>query len=492
VFDVIGFFDVADLTIGRDPLVELPMETYRPAEGLLVRDVAGTELTRPVRLAQDNTPFGFLTSPPLLLTGHEVARALLGDRCISAIRVRVRGSETMDAETVARIERVAKEIQVRTGLRVDVTIGSSPTRREVFVAGLPPSGDKPGVDPLGYVELPFVKKNVHITIVRELNRANLVVLGAVLLVAVFYTLTHSVVGVYRRLRQLALCRALGWRPGQVLWEIVSASLLVGGVAALCGMGLSFLLADWGQMSIPYDRVLLIGAIAVAIYALGSFVPGLGAGRTSPLLAMRMQETGGRHPWNPHRTERHNRGRVRAGASVFGLMLGAALARWRRHLLTLACLTVSTALLAVFLVVTLRMKGVMCGTLLGDFLVLQVTPRHLLTALLCLGLAAVAVAELVGLNVAERRGELELLFALGWRPGRLRWMIAAEGALVGLLGGLFGAGLTLWGMVRLYGIDPLGPLPLVLATVAVPVLTGWLGALIPALAVSRFPRRAAAP
>jgi len=56
-------------------------------------------------------------------------------------------------------------------------------------------------------------------------------------------------------------------------------------------------------------------------------------------------------------------RVRVGAAPLGLALGAFLARWRRQLLTLLCLAVATTLLATFLLVTIHLRGIMCGTLL---------------------------------------------------------------------------------------------------------------------------------
>jgi len=106
---------------------------------------------------------GLLTAPPTMVTTLDVARTLFGEDCISAIRVRVRDVVEMSEESQRRIEWVAKEIQARTGLRVDITTGSSPAGREVFVAGLPAADRQPAIAPLGYVELPFVKKNVVIT-----------------------------------------------------------------------------------------------------------------------------------------------------------------------------------------------------------------------------------------------------------------------------------------------------------------------------------------
>jgi len=481
-YEMVGLFDVERLTTLRDPLTELPMETYRPAEGLLTRDAGGTPLSEPVVLHPTGNNRGLLTSPPIMLTNLGAARALYGDDCISAVRVRVQGARDMSEESRRRIEWVAKEIKARTDLRVDVTAGSSPARQEVFVAGLSATTGRDPIDPLGYVELPFVKKNVHVSIVRELNRGNLAILGIVLLVAVLNTLTHATTTVYSRLRDMATCRALGWRPSYVVWDVVAGSMVFGGLAAVVGVGLSFWLAEWSGLYVPYVRLLLIGAIAVGVYGLGSLWPGVGAGRVDPMVALTSGEAGGRTVLTPA----GHAPRVRVGGAVWGLVVGAFLARWRRNCLTLISLGVATALLAVFLLITLRMQGVMCGTLLGDFLILEITPRHVLTAVLCFGLAAVSVAELMSLSIVERRGELGLLLALGWRRSTLHLMIAGEGAVLGGVGGVIGAGLAVWALAFFYGVSPASLLLPAAAVILVPVLTGFVGALLPSLAAGTRP------
>jgi len=283
---------------------------------------------------------------------------------------------------------------------------------------------------------------------------------------------------------MATCRALGWRPGHVLWDVVSGSLLFGALAALVGIGLSFFLADWGELYVPWVRLAFIGVIAVAVYALGSLFPGIGAGRVHPMLAMAAGEAGGR---TASVSRKGGQQQVRVGISVPGLALGAFLARWRRQMLTLLCLAVATFLLATFLLVTVRMRGVMCGSLLGDFLILEITPRHLLTAALCLGLALVAVTEIMTLNVAERRGELQLLSALGWRPRTIRLMIAWEGAFGGLAGGLLGAALAVALLATYQDVGVGGLILPALAVLPLPTLAGFIGALIPGLSAGGGPR-----
>ncbi|MGY0203453.1 hypothetical protein ACW7EJ_07770, partial [Acinetobacter soli] len=85
----IGVFDPEKLDMARDPLTDLPMETYFPAKADWVID-ANDEPVNPVKQMKPvNNDRGFLTRPPLVLTTLEAAAAIIGDEPISAIRVNV-------------------------------------------------------------------------------------------------------------------------------------------------------------------------------------------------------------------------------------------------------------------------------------------------------------------------------------------------------------------------------------------------------------------
>jgi putative ABC transport system permease protein len=59
------------------------------------------------------------------------------------------------------------------------------------------------------------------------------------------------------------------------------------------------------------------------------------------------------------------------------------------------------------------------------------------ALLALAIAALGVSNTLSMNVAERTGELGLLRALGWRRGRIAWLVLAEGLLLAAGGAALG-------------------------------------------------------
>ncbi|HET7657757.1 MAG TPA: ABC transporter permease, partial [Bacillales bacterium] len=69
----IGFYDPGKLKISKDPLTELPMETYRPASAKLVLDAKGNPVNPPIKMKPEDGAFGLLTRPPTMLTTIDAA-----------------------------------------------------------------------------------------------------------------------------------------------------------------------------------------------------------------------------------------------------------------------------------------------------------------------------------------------------------------------------------------------------------------------------------
>ncbi|HEY4601313.1 MAG TPA: ABC transporter permease, partial [Cerasibacillus sp.] len=111
----IGFYDPTKLNISRDPTNELPMETYRPASTELVLDKNMKPVNPPITLKPSNSltndALDFIAEPPALLTTLEAAEAIIGDKPISAIRIRVKDVTDLSEDSQAKIEKVADEIE---------------------------------------------------------------------------------------------------------------------------------------------------------------------------------------------------------------------------------------------------------------------------------------------------------------------------------------------------------------------------------------------
>jgi len=78
------------------------------------------------------------------------------------------------------------------------------------------------------------------------------------------------------------------------------------------------------------------------------------------------------------------------------------------------------------------------TLLGQFVGLQVQPYHYIMVGSALIVSILTVADHLAVGVLERRHELALLQAVGWRAGAVRLSLLLEGVWLGLFGGLLGA------------------------------------------------------
>jgi putative ABC transport system permease protein len=115
-----------------------------------------------------------------------------------------------------------------------------------------------------------------------------------------------------------------------------------------------------------------------------------------------------------------------------------------------------------------------------------------TSLLAILVGVLGVTNTMLMSVFERKQEIAVLLALGWRRSRIMRMILLESALLGLLGGIIGVGLGIVG-VRLLQTAPairgmLQPdlsLNLMLMAVSIAVGVGVLSGFYPAWRSSRL-------
>ncbi|MBC7228726.1 MAG: hypothetical protein H5T61_16085, partial [Thermoflexales bacterium] len=129
-----GVFDIEMIPRPMD-VSRVPLETYFPPVSILRYDEEGHPVAPRVLRPTLNWA-GYIQPPPLLLTTLQAARLLRGDDCISAIRVRVGGIDQLTPQAQSKIEAVASEIHRKTGLDVDIMVGSSPRRLLVHIPGI--------------------------------------------------------------------------------------------------------------------------------------------------------------------------------------------------------------------------------------------------------------------------------------------------------------------------------------------------------------------
>jgi hypothetical protein len=401
---------------------QVPLETYLPPYARLTYDAEGRVLKPPIDLHPTLNDAGYLLTPPDILIPLDKVSFLLekgcvdgtlipqgsflapdltpvpcqiGDDYISAIRVRVAGIDNLDAFAQAKIERVAQEIVERTGLHVDIMSGSSPQPVLVHLPGFGPVPDQ------GYIEELWVKKGVNTLFQQGLNLADRLWFISLLLVCLLLLINSSYLLTLGRLGEFGLLRAIGWRIGTIfrllLGEFTILGLLSGSLGLIIVLASRRLLA----LSISPSHAILLIPLGAAAFLTGGLLPVWRASRADPALLLNAREI-----FHPRR--------LAGGHSLFGYALNGSLRRPARTLSGLLSLALSAGMLVLLALSLTVLEGELYGTLLGAWIRTVIQPYHFFLAGLALGMAALGVATLMILNVHQRRTEIGLLSALGWR------------------------------------------------------------------------------
>jgi hypothetical protein len=458
--DPIGVFDPSKLAISKDPLTELPMETYFPSRAMWVLDKDEEPINPPTEMKPLNNPYGFLTKPPLMLTTIDAAAEVLGDEVISAIRIKVDGVEELNEESEIILQSVAKKIEEKTGLITDITLGSSPQPALTHIPGI---GED---DSIGWIEQPWIKIGSSFSIFAESKVGMSGVIGSVIIVAIVYVFSSNIIMMYARKKEFAVLLSVGWRPNQLMKLLFVEASLVGLFVTIMSwfiLGLIYVIYD---VETSLVRILLIGLFGLAIYLLGALIPGLLVRKISPYETIKTGEIA-------------KQKRFLRTKTVLSMSFNNILTKWKRSILSIIAIALPTSLLIFFLFITLRLRGVMYTTRLGDFVAMEVGPMHYIAMGVAISIAILTTAEIIWQNVSERQPELAVLKALGWQNKTVRKMVWFEGALCGLFAGIIGIALAFMMIWFMYGEFPESQIPFFAATIAIPVITGIIGAILPA-------------
>lgn len=482
----VGTFGAAALV--GSTLSEVPLGTYAfsPPVGA---DAPARAVLADSAWQPSGNIWGFVQAPPLMITTLAALPAFsdpgtwsgvgragtslfgatpVGADSLTAVRVRVAGVDGVDPVSRERVRLVAEAIATRTGLDVDITLGSSPSPQTIDVA-LGRHG-RPAIA----VQQSWVLKGVAVTLIRAADRKSLLLDAAVLLVCAIVVNNAAMASVRARRRQIATLRLTGWTTTAVFRAELGALLLTSLAAGLVAAGLALAAGRAGGLDVSVGQAALAVPAAALVAALSGTAAAVTAAHAPALEAVR--------PTGSHTA----RGTRRSVRGQNGLALRAVLAAPGRSLLTIAAVAVATAALAVLLAVQAEFRGQAVGSLLGDAIALQVRGPDLAAAVTILVLAGVGVAHSLTIEVRERAAELATLRATGWTEATLTRMLLTQAVLVGLAGVGFGTGAAL-------GIQAavLGRLtPTMLAADALAAILGLLVAAAatwtPARLLSRIP------
>ncbi|MFC6016569.1 FtsX-like permease family protein [Plantactinospora solaniradicis] len=468
----VGMFDPERLA-AFGGLSEVPLETYQPPVATGADEASRAALgDRP--LLPSGNPGGYLSSPPLLLTSLAALPKLLAGQGgreqaaapISAIRIRVAGIGGYTEQSAERVRLTAEQIALRTGLDVDVTFGSSPAPQTVTL----PAGTY-GRPDLRLTE-DWSALGVASVIVRAVDRKSIGLFLLVLVVCALFLANAVSAAVRDRRSELAVLACLGWPARRIGAAIVGEVAALGLAAGLLGLALSTPLAALLDLDVGWRHAALAVPVALGLALAAGAVPALRASRAHPAAALRPASAPARRAHRPR--------------GVLGLALANLVRVPGRTALGAVALGIGVAALTMLAGINHAFQGTVVGSLLGDTVSLTVRTADTTAALATTLLGAVAVADVLYLNIRDRAAELATLRATGWTEPALARLAAYEGVGIGLLGATTGAALGLAGTAALVGGLGTGLLVTAVVTAVAGTLLAGLAALVPAVLLRRLP------
>lgn len=430
----VGTFDPAKVSLGG-ALSAVPMDTYfNPgADGA---DEASRRALGGKRLAPNANVTGLLSQPPLLLTTMEAMPAIFDPGAystepdypeyqlntgapISVVRVRLAGDVGIDPVSRERVRVIAEDIARRTGLQVDITLGSSPTAVTVGY----PAGNY-GRPDLAVAE-PWVQKGVAAVLVDAADRKSVLLSILVLAVCALAVLNANTAAIRARRTELGILACLGWNRRQLAQLLFTEIAGIGLAAGVVGTVLAFVFALLFGLDTTWAHTLLAIPAAVGLALLAGGWPAWRAARPDPGETVRPAVLG-------------IAVRRRAPRRVATLALANLTRTPGRTLLGAMSLMIGVAALTMLLAITFAFRGAVTGTLLGDAITLQARTVDYIAVAVTIVLGIVSVADVLYLNISERAAEFALFGAVGWTDAVLNRLVVIEAIGMGVIGGTLGA------------------------------------------------------
>ena len=471
---LVGTFNPAKIN-EFDPLSRVPLGAYEPVVATGANAAARRAMHGGDLLPNQNLG-GYVSQPVDLVTSLSALSALqnegyygtklpLGDP-ISVVRVRVAGVTGPNPVSLERIREVAQQIELRTGLDVDIVAGSSPSPTTIDL----PAG-KFGQPSLALSEN-WVKKGVAVAILKAIDKDSLVLFALILVVCVLFVANSASAAIRGRRRELGVLACLGWTRPRLFTAVLGELGAMGLAAGLLGAAAALPLSSAVGLHASLGRAALAVPIAVAVAVIAGLIPAWLAARAEPVASVRPPVLGVRRARQP--------GGITALAAVNVLRTPG------RAAVGAVSLAVGVAALTILAAVSFAFRGVLVGSLLGNAVAVQVRGVDYVAVTATVALGILAVADVVFLNIRERAPELAAIRSFGWRETALSRLVITEGAIIGLAGSLAGAALGLAAAAQFAGQLPVALYLIAAAAVAGGLLVTTTTALLPAQALRRLP------
>lgn len=434
---VVGRFDPNKIA-RNEQLNRVPLETYQPP---LVEpgDTATREALDGQPLAPTANIAGYVAEPPYMITTLTAARAFTdptyfrdadgnplpqNDAPISVIRVKVDSPKTDPPRLqIDKITSVAKLIHDQTGLLVDITAGSSPAPQTVHL----PAG-KFGQPALTLHES-WTRQGVALIIFSAVDKKSIALFALILIVTALFLINATATAVRSRRAEIGVLNCLGWSRRHIFTATIGESALIGLAAGILGTTAAAIVIATTSLDIPLSRLAFIPPVAVGLTLAAGLPAAALATRQAPIETMNA---------TPQRNRR-SRGTGRAALVLANTV--------RRPWQTAACafgVAVAVAAFCALVTIAADFHGRVAGSLLGDYVTVEVHGADWIAAVLTLVLAAGFIADVLLLSVREHTDDLLMLKASGWAPRHLAQVVLGQATLTAVLGAIIGAtaGLTI--------------------------------------------------
>ena len=465
----VGRFDPALIEGNESEVAALPLETYQlPVVNAADADTAAV-------LGSDNflpdlSPTAVWQQPPGILIslnslGIYDDTPLQRDDPISAIRVRVADVTGMDELSRERIRVVAEQIAATTGLRVDITVGSSQTGQLVVI----PESEL-GVPELRLMEW-WTRKGVSLEISEALDVKSLFLFGLILASCALTVGVSVGAAVRARNRELALLATIGWPASRLVSAVLIEVGLIGLAGGVVGAAIALPLSVLAGMTFQPGRALLAIPVALSVALMAALPATIRVSRLTPASAL-----------TPIKAKaRHSKLKVRGPISLASAQLSRRPLRWLAGAFAVA---LPVAALSLLLGIITGFKGQVVGTRLGDAVTLNVRQPDLIASgmLGILGLAAVGMV--IWLSTLEDGNDYAVLRTIGWTDRRLAVVTATQASLIALTGTVLGL------VIAVSVIAPWFPqvLPAMIVPGALIVSGTLLACLVIAMALANWQQR----
>ena len=426
-FMPVGIYDLSDLR--GSSINQVPQELYSAPLALLREDAQGNALEQEVTIIPTNNPLGYLSQPPVVVTTLPAAKFLAQrDDYISAVRVRVAGVETAGEDAQRKIERVADEIEARTGLQVDITLGSSPQTMLVDVQG------SEEVEALGKVEELWVRQLVGITLQRDFTRFDTLLFVVLFISFAVFLYTGAALNLQGRQGEIGVLKTVGWKDRRILGYLLSEALLLALITACTALLLTKGIMALMGHPIAGNRAVLVFPLILVLFALGTTLPFARAARRSPLSLLGLGEL--------------QQGKDQSSGFNMRSLAGRNISKQRSRFTT-ATLGLIPAFLVVilFFFITIILKGELSGSLLGQHIQVLIQPYHYGLMALILLVCQLILMNISGINIKKRQNEVGVLLAAGWKPTTIIFTFLKE-TLYSTLGSALLAALLALGLLSL--------------------------------------------